>query len=133
MLATVALTKGHPKRLAYGLASAAAVMALIALSWGGYTFATGPNVSLDDAEPVAIAIILDNAPTSAWKTPEDDRIARMKEIAAWMITRLPMSSQIAVLDRSAQPAAFSLDVASALAKTQQLRPSPGGATDRVTD
>ena len=70
--------------------------------------------------PSRSAIVLDNAPTSAWKTVDDDRLARMKEIATWMITRVPPTSRIAIIDRSATPVAFSLDLASAVSKVDQL-------------
>ncbi len=122
VMATVALSKGQSRATTYTLGGAATVALLAAMIWGTYTYASGPRLVIDSIEPVSIAIVLDNSTTSAWKTATDDRIARMQDLATWMTTRLPPTSRIAIIDRSAQPAAFSLDVASAMAKIEQLRP-----------
>ena len=122
LLATVALSRGQAKTTTYGLGTAAALLLLIALAWGGYTYASGPAPSIDTIEPVAIAIIVDNSPTSSWKTPDDNRIMRMKDVATWMVTRLPRTSRVAILDRSSQLASFSMDTANAISKIEQLQP-----------
>ncbi|MCH5376719.1 MAG: BatA domain-containing protein, partial [Planctomycetes bacterium] len=122
VMATVALSRGLSRSVAYGSAAAAGLALLAAALWGTITYATGPAPSIDSSEPVAIAIVMDNAPTSAWHTADDDRIARMKDVATWMVTRLPRTSRIGVLDRSSQVANFSLDASSAVAKIDQLQP-----------
>jgi Aerotolerance regulator N-terminal len=122
VMASVAISKSQPKALTYTLSAAATLALLGALIWGGVTYFSGPAVAIDNVSPVAIAIVLDNSPTSAWKTAGDDRMGRMKELATWMVTRLPPTSRIAIVDRSGQPASFSLDVASAISKIEQLRP-----------
>ena len=108
VMATVALSRDLSRTLVRSLAGAGAMALLLALLWGGYTYAAGIRPTIDDAAPVALAIVLDNAPTSSWKTVGDDRIARMKEIATWMVTRVPPTSRLAVMDRSGAPAAFRL-------------------------
>ncbi|WP_186775480.1 hypothetical protein [Rubripirellula tenax] len=90
--------------------------------WGTYTLASGPSVSIDENEPVAIAIVMDNSPTSAWRDGEDDRIRRMQELAVWRISQIPRSSRIAVLDRSAAPPAYSLDASGAISKIERVEP-----------
>jgi hypothetical protein len=122
VMATVALSKGQSRTTTYALGGAATVTLVAAMIWGTYTYASGPTLVIDSIEPVSIAIVLDNSTTSAWKTASDDRIARMQDLATWMTTRLPPTSRIAIIDRSAQPAAFSLDLASAITKIEQLRP-----------
>ena len=122
VMASVAIARGPSRSVAYGLAAAALVALLGAGIWGTLTYATGPAPSIDSIEPVAIAIVLDNSPTSAWHTADDDRISRMKDLATWMVTRLPRTSRIAVIDRSAQVATFSLDASSAVSKIDQLEP-----------
>jgi hypothetical protein len=121
-MASVALSRGQSRSLVYSLTGAAGVALLIAMLWGGYTYASGPQLSLDRVEPVSIAIVLDNSPTVAWKTVDDDRMGRMQDIATWMVTRLPVTSRIAIIDRSGRPATFSIDVASAISRIEQLRP-----------
>ncbi len=122
VMASVALARGSARSVAYGLAGAAGLALLGSGIWGLATWATGPAPSIDSTEPVAIAIVLDNSPTSAWHSADDDRIARMKDVATWMVTRLPRTSRIAVLDRSGQVASFSLDASSAVSKIDQLQP-----------
>ena len=122
LLATIALSRRQAKTTTYGLGVAGILLLFIALIWGGYTYASGPAPAIDSIEPVAIAIILDNSPSSSWKTPDDDRITRMKDIATWMVTRLPRTSRIAILDRSSQVASFSMDTANAISKVEQLQP-----------
>ena len=121
-MATVALSKGQSRTTTYALGSAATAALVAAMIWGAYAYASGPALVIDSIEPVSIAIVLDNSPTSAWKTASDNRISRMQDLATWMATRLPPTSRIAIVDRSAQPAVFSLDVATAIAKIEQLRP-----------
>ncbi|HBV61550.1 MAG TPA: hypothetical protein DEF45_00865 [Rhodopirellula sp.] len=122
LLATIALSRRQAKTTTYGLGVAGILLLFTALIWGGYTYASGPTPTIDSIEPVAIAIILDNSPSSSWKTPDDNRITRMKDVATWMVTRLPRTSRIAILDRSSQVASFSLDMANAISKIEQLQP-----------
>lgn len=122
VMASIALSRGPSRTTALGLAAAAGLALLAAGIWSAITLASGTRPSIDSIEPVSIAIVLDNSPTSAWHTADDDRIARMKDVATWMVTRLPRTSRIAVIDRSAQVATFSLDASSAVSKIDQLQP-----------
>ena len=122
VLATVAISRGQAKTTVYGLTAAAIAAVLVAMIWGITTYASGTAPTQSSSEPVSIAIVLDNAPTSAWKTPDDDRLARMKDLATWMVTRLPRTSRIAIVDRSSQIPSFSLDAASSISKIEQLQP-----------
>lgn len=122
LLATIALSRRQAKTTTYGLGGAGALLLLIALIWGAVTYTSGPAPTIDSIEPVAIAIILDNSPSSSWKTPDDNRIKTMKDVATWMVTRLPRTSRIAILDRSSQVASFSMDTANAISKIEQLKP-----------
>ena len=122
VLATVSMVRGFSKVLTFALVGIAVIALLSAISWGGYTYASGKPPAIDNASPAAVAIIVDNSATSGWKTPTDDRLARIKEIAKWMISRLPPTSRVAVIDRSSTPAAFAMDVGSAMSKVDQLQP-----------
>lgn len=122
VMATVAVAKSSSKTTSYGLGGAALLMLLAAGLWGAYTTASGPAMSIDRAEPVAIAIVIDNSPTSAWNSSGDNRMVRMQDLATWMVTRLPRTSRIAIIDRSAQVASFSLDVGSAVSRIEAIRP-----------
>ena len=122
VMATVAITKSNSKATSYGLGVAALLMLLGALLWAAYATTSGPAMSIDQAQPVAIAIVMDNSATSAWNSSGDDRIVRMQNLAIWMVTRLPRTSRIAIIDRSAQAASFSLDVGSAVSRIEAIRP-----------
>jgi hypothetical protein len=122
VMASVSLSRGESRAMTYGLCCAAAAALLLASVWASLTYARGPTMVIDNVAPVSIAIVIDNSPTSAWKTPADDRTARIQDLASWMVAQLPRTSRIAIVDRSPKPATFALDVASALSKIEQLRP-----------
>lgn len=121
-MASVALVRGPGRSVAAGLSAAAALALLLAVLWGGYTAASGTRPRVRDTAPVALAIVLDNGPAVAWESGEDDRDERMRDLAAWVVSRAPPTSRIAVIDRSAVPAAFSLDAAGALSKLESVGP-----------
>lgn len=122
VLASLALLRTPSKSTAYGLAAGGVLAILGALFWSGYTAASGPAPEIDQTAPVAIALVLDNSPTAAWQDGDDDRISRIRQIADWVISRLPATSRIAVIDRSAKPATFSLDAGGARSTVEQLQP-----------
>ncbi len=131
VMASLAIAKGQSRKLSTGLISGAVVALLTATGWGVYSWASGPSVSVEMNQPLAIAIVMDNSPTSAWRSTNpsvtgtenvDEQIAKMRDVAVWVLSRLPRSSRIAVLDRGGGPAAFSLDVGGAVSKIEQIRP-----------
>ncbi|MGB7346620.1 MAG: BatA domain-containing protein [Pirellulaceae bacterium] len=121
VMATLALSRRQSKSLTYGLTAAALVTLLAAIGWGAYTTASGQRPPIDNTSPAAIAIVLDNAPTSTWQTADDNRLDRIKDVSRWMISRLPPTSRIAIVDRSSVPATFALDASSAISKIDQLQ------------
>ena len=77
---------------------------------------------INQSSPLALALVIDNGPTSAWTGPDDQRIARIRQLSSWLISQVPPGSRLAVIDRSAVPAAFALDRAGALSKIETLAP-----------
>ncbi len=122
VLAGIAIARGFSPPLRYALTGIAVLALLSAIIWGGVTYATGPRPATDSASPVAIAIVIDNSATSSWQTSGDDRMQRIESLAEWIVTRVPRSSRIAVIDRSPSPATFALDSASALSQIEQIEP-----------
>ncbi|TWT82600.1 hypothetical protein CA13_40630 [Planctomycetes bacterium CA13] len=122
LLAGIAASRSQSAALRYSLVGVAVIALLSALVWGATTYASGPRPTTDIASPIAIAIVIDNSPTSQWKTAEDDRITRIHNLADWIVSRVPRTSRIAVLDRSATPASFALDAASAISQIEQVHP-----------
>ncbi|WP_372895894.1 BatA domain-containing protein [Stieleria sp.] len=120
-MASVAAGKPNQKTLVRSLLAAAALALIIAVGWGGYTLASGTKPEIDDATPVALAIVVDNAPLAAWRTGDETQLNRLRAAAKQLILAANRESRFAVIDRSSAPAAFSLDVTGALSKTDALR------------
>lgn len=120
-LATVAAASADQKRsLVWTLLVAGVVGLLGALGWGGYVLASGQKPAIDDQTPVALGIVVDNAPLSGWSTAESDQLESLREAALELIESAGSQSRLAILDRSSTPAAFALDTASAISKAKQL-------------
>ena len=66
--------------------------------------------------------MIDNGPTLGWKSGDDHRIRRAVDVASTLISTLPRTSRIGIVDRSANPPVFSLDVSGALSKLEKVRP-----------
>lgn len=132
-MATVAVIHNRSRGMRYGLAASAAALIAGSLLWGVATMAIGPSVAENNNAPVAIAIVIDNSTTSGWKTANDDRMMKMTMAASKVAAQVPRGSRIAVIDRSATPAVFSLDVAGALSKLESIGPSdlPRPITSRL--
>ncbi|QDV41288.1 hypothetical protein Enr13x_11260 [Stieleria neptunia] len=120
-MASVAAGKPNQKTLVRSLLAAAGLALIVAVGWGGYTLASGTKPEIDDASPVALAIVVDNAPLAAWRTGEETQLNRLRAAAKQLILAANRESRLAVIDRSSAPAAFSLDRTGALSKTDALR------------
>jgi len=130
-MAGAAMAKGQSAKLRYGLTAAALVSLLAAVITGGATAAGGPEISVGDDLPVAMAIVIDNSiRTSRIASPPDAAepnsatpvIDQMRAHAQWMIGRYPNDSRIAIIDRSQRPAAFAVDVGSANRQIERTEP-----------
>ncbi|TWU43014.1 hypothetical protein Q31b_20490 [Novipirellula aureliae] len=122
VFAGIAFSQCKPKALRFSLLVAAIVTLVVSLLWAIVMYATGTPPPSDSQSPVAMAIVIDNSPTSGWKTRNDDRTVRMHDLADWLVSRVPRTSRIAILDRSAAPPSFALDAASAIAQVEGTHP-----------
>lgn len=131
-MAGAAMVKGQSAKLRYGLAAAAVLAMLAAATTGGVTASGGPEISVGDDLPVAMAIVIDNSiRTSRIAAPADENaklspaapvIERMRSHAQWMIGRYASDSRVAIIDRSQRPAAFAVDVGSANRQIERTEP-----------
>lgn len=120
-LATVAAASASQKRgLVWSLLVAGLVVLLATVGWGGYTLASGQKPAIDDQTPIALAIVIDNAPLAGWTDDESDQLDELSDAALRLIDSAGPQSRLAVLDRSSTPAAFALDIAGAISKAKQL-------------
>ena len=86
--------------------------------WALWTSITGKRPLLDSVSPVAIAVLIDNGPTWGWK----DHRTQAMDAASALVSQLPRTSRISIVDRSSNPPTFSVDVSGALSKIEQLHP-----------
>lgn len=119
-MASVAASKPGHKSLMWSLMGVAIAVLLGAIGWGGWTLAQGTKPDLDNAAPVALAIVIDNAPLAGWRTNDDAQLSRLQSAAKELMLSASPNSRIALIDRSSTPAAFSLDLSSALARVDAL-------------
>lgn len=122
IMAAIAHSGGQSKQLSWGLLGTSLLTLLVSLVWGGATAARGPTINLDAQAPAAVAIVIDNSPTSAWSQDGEKGFQREVAFAVELLSRLSPSSRVAIIDRSPVPASFSIDMASAIAKTESLSP-----------
>ncbi len=122
VMAAVTYSTGQSKKLSLGLLASSIAAFIVSLGWGGVTAARGPTLNLDAQAPAAIAIVIDNSPTSAWEQDTQSLLQRHKTIAVELLSRLAPSSRVAIIDRGPEPASFSIDLSGAIAKVESLAP-----------
>jgi len=121
VLATIAVFRDLGRSTAIGLALAGATILVAALGWGGYSLASQTTPTIEVTTPVAVALVVDNGPSSAWVTDDRQRLTEMQDHMQWIIGQLPETSRIAVVDRSSQAIAFSVDARAAMARAGQIK------------
>lgn len=103
ILATaIALTAYGAKRpIAIVLSSALIAAALwgIGGTWSFWAFANGRNPPIPSSSgPICAAVVIDNSPTMGYKYNNVTRLEAAKEMAMWLMDRLPIGSQIAIVN-----------------------------------
>ncbi|MCM2373892.1 BatA domain-containing protein [Aporhodopirellula aestuarii] len=159
-LASVAFAKGLGRTMAWSLLVAALIAGGVAGVGAIGALATGNTPDFRIDRPLAIAIVIDNAPSSAWSVADDfqnddasdensgrasnpatlflstrpgTRLAVAMVRAGELIDRLPEGSRIAIVDRSTSPVGFSLDTAAARSRLSRITPIafPASITERT--
>ncbi|MEM6365084.1 MAG: BatA domain-containing protein [Planctomycetota bacterium] len=138
VLASIAWIKRLGAAIALGLAFIAVSLLVISMGWSARTLALSPTLPIAGSQPVAVAILIDNAPSSAWRvattgTASSNRLSQMRGAAGELIDQLPAGSRACLLDRSATPVSFSIDLAAARLRLSQisLLASPISIADRI--
>ena len=124
--------------LKWGLLFASLVLFALSVGWGARTLAGGPPVVSSTTAPAAVVFLVDNSPTSGLghrsaDVPQeveqplrteasDGRLGRAQEGALWLLSRYPIESRFALIDRSSRPAAFALDPTSVQRGLKSIRP-----------
>ncbi|TWU10893.1 BatA domain-containing protein [Allorhodopirellula heiligendammensis] len=162
-MASTAFSRGMARSLAWTLLFAAILLACISVFTGVRTAFTTTGPQFEDGGPMAVAIVIDNSPSSAWRTSDPfrgavesievtargtteelreqqgldlagTRLSVALERAGELIDALPQGSRVAIIDRSASPAGFSLDPRAARARLDRITPHavPEPITARIT-
>ncbi len=139
-LASIAWVRGMTRGLAWSLLAAAVLLGGIGCFAAVRAVASGAGPVLQTQQPLAIAIVIDNSPSSAWQIDEEpaqtdaddqtqfdwsgSRLAVAISRSGEMINQLPAGSRIAIVDRSTSPVGFSLDASAAQSRLARLVPLP---------
>lgn len=125
VLASISFSRNLSRGLSWSLL-VASVLAMLVFGAGAIgTISSGKTPDLRMDQPAAIAIIIDNSPGSNWKMSDADsptRLAIATRQANELLERVPSGSRVSVVDRSASPVSFSLDLAAARSRLNQLKP-----------
>lgn len=121
-LAAWATLQKATTRLVQGLLLTGVALLLLSFFWGATLWASGDRVSVSETAPAAVAIVIDNSPRSGFELSERTSIEIMRQEALWLLSRYPRDSRISILDRSARPAAFSLDANAAMRLIERAEP-----------
>lgn len=120
LLASAANYRKSNQSFTKGMTAAGFLVLLLAALWGVVTFTDSTSTDPYQTVPQAVAIIVDNSPTSAWVDNDGPRLERMKTICTTFIDDLPTGSQICVIDRSTKTSTLTIDKNSVRNKTRQL-------------
>ncbi|MEM8913389.1 MAG: BatA domain-containing protein [Planctomycetota bacterium] len=122
-VASLGWLRGVGKWLVGIVAAIAALILLVSIGWSIQVVAASESIDTGSSQPVAIALVIDNSPTSARRdevTPNTTRLQLMIRAAQEMLGRVPAGSDVCIVDRHAIPLAFSMDIPSARQRLSQL-------------
>lgn len=75
------------------------VLWVVSGGWLGMATLTGQSVPLPSATgPICAAVVIDTSPSMSYQYHNETRLAAAKEMATWLMDRLPIGSQIAIVN-----------------------------------
>lgn len=93
-----------------------------AAAWTGVSITSGPVVpSSNQTAPVAAALIIDTGPSLDYRAENAKRFVAAKEMANWILSKLPLDSRVGVLT-SSPLGSLSLDPSTAKGQIDVLQP-----------
>ena len=103
LLATAIALTAFGSRRGWQTTSIAAVIALVLWgvsgAWLAMAMSGGKGVALPSASgPISVAVVIDTSPTMGYKYHNVTRLEAAKEMALWLMDRLPVGSQIAIVN-----------------------------------
>lgn len=98
LAAAIAWSSRRPKVIWGVAASVSVLLWMIAAAWGFLTVTQGPALpTADSSAPVAMVIVIDTSPSMAYQSNNQTRLEAAREMATWLLDRVPPDSHVAVL------------------------------------
>ncbi len=101
------------------MAARAAIIALLAFALARPSIQFAGSWGSQEA-PVAAIMVFDTAARMEYRTENQTRLEKAREMALWLLTQLPKESQIGVLDTQPGPGAFQVDRSAAQTRIERL-------------
>lgn len=96
--AAVSFASRHPFLVRSGIATLATILWAIVGVWAFFTATQGAAAPTQAAVgPICAAIVIDTSPSMEYKFANKTRLEEAKETARWLMDRLPVDSQIAIV------------------------------------
>ena len=120
LIAAVAFVSRRPAVVSWTASIVAVALWLSAGYWGFKSLSDGPVVpSSDQSAPVAAVMIVDNGPSLAYRSNNAQRLETAREMAIWILDKLPLDSRVGVL-AGVPVGSLSLDPATAKSQVKQI-------------
>ncbi len=105
-LATAVALTAYGSRRGWQTTAMASAIALtlwtVGGTWFGLALSGGQNVAIPSSSgPICVAVVLDTSPSMGYKYHNVTRLEAAKEMALWLMDRLPVGSQIAIVNNDA--------------------------------
>ncbi len=103
MLATAVALTAYGSRRGWQTTAISSIVAValwtVGGTWLGIAVSGGQSVAIPNAAgPISVAVVIDTSPTMGYKYHNVTRLEAAKEMALWLMDRLPVGSQIAIVN-----------------------------------
>ena len=106
LLATAVALTAYGSRRSWQMTAIAATIAILLWvvggTWLGLALTIGQGVAIPSASgPISVAVVIDTSPTMGYMYHNETRLEAAKKMALWLMDRLPLGSQIAIVNSDA--------------------------------
>lgn len=123
LIFAMSLFSGVANKLLNGVLGVCLAAALLLVGWSAWQLlddeSTG-QLTGDSGDPVSALIVLDTAPTMQYELNNENRLAKAKSIATWLVKQFPTGSQICISAPDGDRAFFSVDQGAANRRIDSL-------------
>ncbi|TWT72216.1 BatA domain-containing protein [Crateriforma conspicua] len=126
-LATASLFRGMSKPTIAALAISGAIACAGSIGWAGFSLLASDAPVAASRNPIALAILLDNGPSSQWTAGGTNHLDAIRAAAKKLVGRVAPGSRVVIADRSSRPVVFATDTAAAINQIENVRVRPDAA------